>query len=389
MIPYIKTTSHPDLSEQKQIINLLDVAFNDKIYSTNTHYSFFNGYISNYENFVLLKESNNIIGIAIVAKRKINIFNGFVEALSIGPVAIAPAYQRQGLSNQLMAGVDQLGKQYGITMLYLQGIDGFYNRHGFYACSSKSKLVFKENDIEEVKGITIRPLKTSDIETINEIYQLNSSLNSCTSIRSKEDWDWLVNYASKTWYFFRPTIVLNKGKVIGYFCSDPKQPGRIREAIYYLSDHKIKCFLAGLKVYIQRESAENIELMTWIGSPLYIYTQKYNNAEFIQFFKKNGSQMIKILDYQYIIELINKCLPPTCSIFRIEVGNNCCHILFGCDRGIHSLSIQNKYIPGIISGYFNHSIFQGYDKMDVALKENLFNFINSIKKPFFYQGDNL
>jgi predicted N-acetyltransferase YhbS len=385
----IKYTSQPTLIEQQQILSLLDAAFNDNIYSTNTRYAYFNGYTSAYPNFVLLKTGDDVIGIAVVAKRKINLLNGIVDALSIGPVAIAPSYQRQGYSGQLMAGVNQLADHFGVTVLYIQGIDGFYNKYAFYTCLAKSKIVFNQIDIVKIRGVSIKPLTASNVNEVRDVYNNNASLCSCTSLRSKEDWDWLVKYCCKTWYFFEPTLVLINDRIIGYFCSDPKDPGRLREAVFDPSEEGIKVFLAGIGIYSQQKSVEKLEVMTWMDSPLYTYAKKNCNADFLQFFKRNGSQMMKILNYQKLLALMNDCVPIACSLKNIECRDDVCIFHFEFSGCSYYINIATKYVPGLVCGFFDFLVVKDFKELAHTFKQNCINYFDKLKSPFFFQGDNL
>jgi len=388
MNEYIKYTSQPNLIEKRQILSLLDEAFIDKIYSANTHYGFFCGYTCDYDNFVLLKKNDDVIGVAIVTKRKINLLNGLADALSVGPVAIDPSFQRQGYSSLLMAGLNDLADQFGVTILYLQGIDGFYNKYDYYTCSSKSKLVFKGKEFNKISGVSIKPLTVLNVNDIKEVYKNNADLCSCTSVRSNEDWDWLVKHGCNTWYFFGPTLVLNNDKPIGYFCSDPKDPARIREAVFDASDEGIQSFFAGLRIYCQRKSVEKSEIMTWIGSPLYTYAKRNCNADFLQFFKKDGSQMMKILNYQKVLDLMSKSGLSDFLINNIECRDDECVFSFEFVENLYPVKIATKYVPGLICGYFDFRVMLGFEEIPPVLKEKVTNFFNNFKPPFFFQGDN-
>jgi len=384
----IKYTSQPSLLEQQQILSLLSDAFTNQTISKNTLNGFFSGYRCEYENFVLLLKENTVIGVAIVAKRKINLLNSLVDALSIGPIAIAPSYQQQGYSGQLMGAVNDLADKFGVTVLYLQGIDGFYNKYSFFTCSSKSKLVFKINEIKEMGGVTVNPMSALNIEDVASIYTSNAHECSCTSFRCKEDWDWLLKYGCQTWYFYEPTLVLSNGKPIGYFCTDPEDAGRMREAVCEQSEGSFQAFLAGLTIYSKQKSIEKFEVMTWIGSPLYNFTKKYCNAEFVQFFKDNGSQMMKIHNYSRILELLAGFSSSNFVVKNIENIEGYMVFQIKFDEKLVPIKVAEKFLPGLICGFFDSRIIQNLDDLPQEAKENFENFINSLNSPFFYQGDN-
>ena len=384
----IKYTSQPNLLEQHQILSLLSDAFTNDTISRNTLNGFFSGYKCQYDNFVLLLKDATVIGVAIVARRKINLLKSEVGALSVGPIAIAPSYQRQGYSGRLMDAVSALASEFGVAVIYLQGIDGFYEKYNFFTCSSKAKLVFEVSGIYETGNVTIDSMNSSNIEDLETIYSSNAQECSCTSLRSKDDWGWLIKNGCKTWYFYEPTVVSYNGRSIGYFCTDPDDPGRIREAVFDQTEEGVQLFLAGIKVYCKQKFIDKFEVMTWVDSTLYEFAKKHCNATFMQFFKHNGSQMMKVHNHSEIFRLFASCLTQNYEIDNIENDND--HTVFHVkfNKTIFSIKIAEKYFPGLICGFYDSKVVSNFTELPIEVKMKFENFINSLKQPFFYQGDN-
>jgi len=388
MSVWVKYTSKPNKAEQQHILSLLANAFVSPVISANTRAGFFTGFRWGYENFVLLMSDKVVIGVAIIGKRKINLLKDAVVALSIGPIAIAPEFQRRGYSFPLMEGINNLADKLGAVVLYLQGINGFYQRFGFYQCSPKSKIVFNTNEIEEVPVVSIKRLEAGDVKLLKEIYFDNASVCSCTSLRTTEDWDWLTNFASNTWYFFEPIVVLSNNEPIGYFCSDPDNYGRIREAVFDQSEEGIRSFLMGVKIFCQQKSIGQFEVMTWQHSALYDFSKKNCNANFIQFFKKNGSQVMRVHDFRKISTLINALLPARFSIRKIELVRGEAIFHFECDGGMYPFKIAEKLVPGLLCGFFDFVSLPGFLEMPLEFKAVLGDLSARLAPPFFFQGDN-
>ena len=384
----IKYTSQPSFLEQQQILSLLSDAFTNDSISRNTLNGFFSGYKCEYDNFVLLLEDATVIGVAIVARRKINLLKSVVDALSVGPIAIGTLYQRQGYSGWLMDAVSDLASEFGVAVIYLQGIEGFYDKYSFFTCSSKAKLVFGVNGIDETVDVDIDSISAKNIEDLATIYRSNAHECSCTSLRSKEDWGWLLKYGCQTWYFYEPTVVTYNGKLIGYFCTDPDDPSRIREAVFDQTEEGVQLFLAGLKVYCKQKSIDKFEVMTWIDSPLYAFAKRRGNAVFMQFFKNNGSQMMKIHNHVEIFGLIASCFPLNYVLDNIENADGCTifHIKF--EETIVSIRIAAKYLPGLICGFFSSKIIDNFAELPKVVQKKFADFIDDLKPPFFFQGDN-
>ncbi len=53
------------------------------------------------------------------------------EVVTLGPLAVAPAFQRQGIGGMLLAAVKQEAQAHGYDALFLCGDPAYYCRHGF------------------------------------------------------------------------------------------------------------------------------------------------------------------------------------------------------------------------------------------------------------------
>ena len=66
-----------------------------------------------------------------------------------------------------------------------------------------------------------------------------------SSVRSLNDWDWLLTHATQSYYFHNPHVVLNEnGKFVGYFTNDAKNPGRLKKASYSFESRDIHTFFS-------------------------------------------------------------------------------------------------------------------------------------------------
>jgi putative acetyltransferase len=79
--------------------------------------------------------AERIIGHALFSRVRIQNEDGGVEALTLGPIAVLPAFQRQGVGSRLIyAGLDQ-GKALNYPAVVLIGHPTYYPRFGFLPAS--------------------------------------------------------------------------------------------------------------------------------------------------------------------------------------------------------------------------------------------------------------
>jgi predicted N-acetyltransferase YhbS len=385
----VNHSKHLDTDSQKEVLNLLDLAFSDQVYSNNTRFGFFNNNEVSRSDYVIVRYLEKVVGVAIVGWRIINFLGGTISAATVGPIAVHPNFQRQGLGRRLLQGVEEISRQEGAQVLYLQGIDGFYSRFGFYPCLAKAKLIIDTSKINTELDVSLEIPTSSQLDDLSNIYNDTASHVSCSAYRDRETWKWLITDASRTWYFPKPTLVYFKGRPVAYFCSDSIQPGRIREAAYYQHPEAITSLLAGISNTLEGKDCKLFEVMTWYDSPLYKHSQRYLDAQFVQYLKTDGSQVMKILNFNHIKGLLVQGSAREVDKVLIDEQENNVRIHFiNKHRKSLILNVMTNFLPGLLSGYFPLDIATIDIKESQEIYEAVCNFFGNLKKPFFFQGDN-
>ncbi len=374
-------------AEGIRILDLLDRAFGDDVYSANTRNAFFRGYQSEFPNVVLLHSENDLAGLAILGTRIIALAGAQIYALTVGPIAIDPRFQNRGLSALLMAGIDELAADLGASVIYLVGIPGFYHLYGYYPLLSRTKVTLKMDAIQSCRGVEVHPYSERYLPEIINLFRINAQMNSCASTRSERDWEWLTRYACDTYYFFKPQVVRSYSQVVGYFCSDAREPGRVREAVYAFGDEEINSFLNGVKEFFAIPNPATLEIMTPANSPLHRYVREGLDATFTEIIQGNGGQLLKICDEDQLLSKVraasaralNHGSHPSQSGFSPQVDAE------WLEGGLESFSAER--LPGVLSGYHRRV---GQETQYSASAGNADVLVDQLSRqtPFIYQGDN-
>ncbi len=377
-------------SDQQAVLEVLSRAFDSPILAENTRSGFFRGYESPYPNVVLVRVGGEVAAVAVVSKRTIRLLNSSVPALTVGPLAIHPDYQGQGLASQLMGGVHALASELAVGVTYLQGIPGFYSRYGYHPLLSRSKVVFRADDIRPAGAVEVRQATSSDLPELSNLFDLNARLFSCSSQRTKDDWEWLTKHGSSTYYFFRPSVVVAHGEVVGYFCSDATDLGRIREACYRLADSDIALFLTGLKKYATNQHISVLELMAAHGSPVHEHMKRAGDAEFVELIQQTSGQLLRVGDLDLVMSHIQASLKKAdLTLVAHEAASKVIITISTRSRPdeAEKVILSAERLPGLLSGYL-----AGTSAIDpgVPLKPHALRFLElaGAQSPFIYQGDN-
>jgi len=395
----IKTDELNSIIKQS-IFKLLDSAFGNTVISKTLYNCYFNGYKSTHPNIVLLSDGKNVVGVAAVRIKQISMQGCYLGAITVGPVAIDPIYQGFGYSSLLLAAVDNLANQLDACLIYLVGINNFYQKYDYYPCLARSKIILEKKDIQSCDDVKCEKMTLSHANVVKRIYNELSELNCCTCFRSNDDWDWLINYAKDTYYFYQPIVVRYKDKVIGYYTTDPDDKPRIREAVYSINENEIVPLLAGLKQYASMNLIDTVEIMTPIGSPLYNYVIHRSKGVFTQLMSDNSGQLMKIVDYQPIISQLtvkwNLLLRKSNRNVRFDVDVKnvniyVCHAGNNSPESIadHTVSCSREHFPGLLSNlYKSDYVLNTRCIVDDAIISHIGALLDN-KTPFIYQGDNL
>ncbi|WP_299990464.1 N-acetyltransferase [uncultured Pontibacter sp.] len=81
-------------------------------------------------------DSGKIVGHILLTKLKIRSRDQEFRSLSLAPVAVLPAYQRQGIGGMLIQHAHQVARQLGYTSVILVGHENYYPRFGYKRAST-------------------------------------------------------------------------------------------------------------------------------------------------------------------------------------------------------------------------------------------------------------
>lgn len=374
-------------AQASSALDLLDRAFGDDVYSSNTRSAFLQGYQSEHPNAVLLHADRDLVGIAVVGRRNIGLAGTRIDALTVGPLAIEPRLQGGGLSALLMGGIDELASDLGASAIYLVGIPDFYQRYGYYPLLSRSKVTIKTDATPSCHGVEVHPFSEQFLPEMMNLFRLNAQMYSCASNRTESDWEWLTRYACNSYYFYNPHVVVADHHVVGYFCTDSRMPGRIREALHGIEDTAIRSFLRGLNLYFSGQAPSTLEIMTPANSPLHEYLRRGSDATFSEIIQSHGGQLLKVCDLD---QLLGRVRAADKEAGRGEGPQQYRRPGPSPGAELHDWAPSTQAetpLPGLLSGYVRRGMVERHDA-DGGAHETAFISRSRGQTPFIYQGDN-
>jgi predicted N-acetyltransferase YhbS len=80
---------------------------------------------------LVAEQDGQVIGHALFLQHRMRLLGESVPAVSLGPIAVAPGLQKQGVGGQLIAAGHQAARERGCVLSFLLGHDTYYPRFGY------------------------------------------------------------------------------------------------------------------------------------------------------------------------------------------------------------------------------------------------------------------
>lgn len=120
-------------------------------------------------NFVMLK-GDEIIGQNVFFRAHITTDNGEVPILTMGPISIAPKYERQGYGKILLDYTLEKAKAFGKAVCFEGNID-FYGKSGFFCASDFGIKYHGLPEGEDASFFLCKELEKGYLDDVTGVYQ--------------------------------------------------------------------------------------------------------------------------------------------------------------------------------------------------------------------------
>jgi hypothetical protein len=216
--------------------------------------------------------------------------------LSIGLFTIIHPFRGNRLGEALLQAIEKHAKSTDVDFIYLQGIPNYYNRMGYSGFAPKSKFVFKRSSLAVSQGNT-RSLLPCDMASLIKISEIYKNHIGSFARRSMLDWQDLVGPLSESFMFFNPRVIINeRTETIGYYCSSPENPGKIREFVSLPCSDMALSAMSIIASELPCTQEDSLEIFAPIIGPIANLAERKIDADFIRFYRPRSSNMIKWLN---------------------------------------------------------------------------------------------
>ena len=110
-----------------------------------------------------------MVGHALFTPARIRLLGETVPALAVGPVAVVPSHQKQGIGQAVLKFGHDLGRREGFSLAFLVGHPSYYPRVGYKACFGSAKVTIDAEKLPKPsQTLTPRPVRPADVPWLVE-----------------------------------------------------------------------------------------------------------------------------------------------------------------------------------------------------------------------------
>lgn len=114
-------------------------------------------------------DGDEIVGHALFTPCRLRLMGQTVRALEVGPVAVVPERQRQGVGGALLRHGHDLGRRDGYQLCFLLGHPSYYPRHGYVPAFGFAKVTLSPESLPQPqRGFRWRTVTTADLPWLHE-----------------------------------------------------------------------------------------------------------------------------------------------------------------------------------------------------------------------------
>jgi hypothetical protein len=307
--------------------------------------------------------------------------------------------QGKGVGKFLMNSVIEHLSSKNFEFIYIQGIPHYYQIFGFTKYVNKVKRVIGVATNDQVHEGTSIELDCSDSEVFRRLYEDYTQGVCFAAVRNTEEWQWLINEAPNTYYFYEPRVIRDKnGIAVCYFCDDPYVPDSPREIVFRNDEVSIEAALSALGNYYAEKGHDTFELKIPDNSVVASIVDREPNKRLVHN-NPHGGDLLLITDefdaavklapsLQSLVTKIDYSFEATAKFkgFSIHFGNNADQPFVSVSKGPAASTLA---FVEFISGRLSSDDCKSVESTPPNQYENIQNLLFGGLMKFVFQGDNM
>ena len=114
-------------------------------------------------------DADRMVGHTLFTPARIRLMGQTISALTVGPVAVIPEYQRRGIGGQMLNFGHDLGRREDFELAFLLGHHSYYPRYGYQSCFGFANITIDREKLPEPEQqLHPWPVRPADIPWLME-----------------------------------------------------------------------------------------------------------------------------------------------------------------------------------------------------------------------------
>jgi predicted N-acetyltransferase YhbS len=348
-----------------------------------------------------------VVSAVVMGPRHVRFGAVKVPAMTVGPVGTHDSYRKRGFAAAAMNDASRYMKENGVLVAYLQGIDDFYYRFGYYPYMAPSRISFKRDGAKkEARPGRLRAMTLRDLPAVRKLYDEATAGRICAAARDETTWAWLMGPGRRTWLFRRPRLILDaRGRLCGYVTTNWKEDPTFAEVIVRPDEARLRAALGAFVRFARGLERKELILPVPWDDPLATFLRQFVEAQYRASSGPTGGALLKIVDFPALMQRLeplfaqrwraaHSALPRTEFTLASEIGKvglsvSKRAVRVGPPNARALAFIPQRWLSGMLTGYY--ALGEVAARQGARIPAGLVPVMDTLFPagwPFVYQGDN-
>ena len=114
-------------------------------------------------------DGGELVGHALFTPARLRLMGRYVASLALGPIAVLPERQGQGIGGELIRYGHALGRREGAELAFLHGHPSYYPRHGYVRCAGLARIQIEIDRLPAPRReLRCMPVQDDDVRWLSE-----------------------------------------------------------------------------------------------------------------------------------------------------------------------------------------------------------------------------
>jgi len=348
-----------------------------------------------------------VVAGVVMAPRRVRFGPVTVPAMTLGPVGTHDHHRKRGYAAAAMHDASRYMRENGVLLAYLQGIEDFYYRFGYYPYMAPGRAAFRRKNAQaESRPGKLRVMRKAHVPALMRVFDAVTAERTFAAVRDRRLWEWLVGPARRSWLFRDPKVILDgRDRLCGYVAGGHGEELTFDEFLVRGDPASCRAALGALVAEAKRREKGKISVPLPWDDPFAVFLRQNVATEFKSWSDPTGGPLLKIVDFPALMKALEPLLdrrwqasgarlPATRFTLAGELGQVA---VSASGRGVRvtdkpagpTVRVPQRWLSGLLTGYYSvREVAAAKGSTVPAELRDALDVLFPTGWPFAYRGDN-